>query len=124
MKKLIHAIVVGLLLGACAVTGTAFGPTPEAQIATGANATSAAAATGTALLKGGRITAAQAKSYSAILHAASDHLHAANKDLEACRAKTGSTSQTKPDPCAATVASDVGLAVSVIGDVQKALDSK
>lgn len=124
MKKMLLGAVLALALSACAITGSVFGPTPEAQIATGANSVTAATGVATALLKNNRISAAQAKGYSAILHTARDHLHAANAALVACRTKTASTSASRPDPCAPTVAADIGLAVSVVGEVQKVLSSK
>lgn len=124
MKKMIAAAVIALAISACAITGGVFGPTPEAQIATGAHAVTTATTLATALLKNNRITVAQAKGYSAILHTASDHLHAANTALLACRKSTSSTSATNPDPCAPTVAGDIGLAVSVVGEVQRTLSSR
>lgn len=124
MKKLFAVAVLVLAISACAISGGAFGPTPEAQIDTGAHSVTAAATLTATLLKNNKITVVQAKGYSNILHTAADHLHAANAALVACRKSSGSTSATKPDPCAPTVASDITLAVSVVGEVQKVLGSK
>lgn len=121
MKKLIAIAVLALAVTGCAITGAAFGPTPEAQIQTGAQAVTAATVLATTLLKNDRITVAQARGYRAILGSASGHLDQANMVLLDCRKKTGSTRETKPDPCAPTIAADIGLAVSVIGEVQRAL---
>lgn len=124
MKKLFAVVLLALSLVACATTGTLFGQTPEAQIVTGANAVTAATTLATVLLKNDKITVPQAKSYRAVLGAASGHLDAANAALVTCRKTTGSTSKMAPDPCAATVSSDIALAVAVVGDVQKTLAAK
>lgn len=124
MKMLIASLFAALTLSACAVTGTALGPTPESQIVNGANSITAAATLGTVLLRNDRITAAQAKSYRAILGTADAHLKDADKTLLACRAKTGSTAETVPDPCAAGIGADINLALSIAADVKKTLDSK
>lgn len=124
MKKLLLGAVLALSISACAITGSVFGPTPEAQIATGAHAVTAATTLATALLKNNKITVAQARGYSGLLHTAGDHLKTANGTLLACRASTKSTSATLPDPCAPTVAGDIGLAVSVVGEVQRVLAAK
>lgn len=123
MKKLLAILVLTLLAG-CAITGTVFGPTPEAQIAAGARSVTAAATLATVLLKNDRITVTQAKSYSSILHTASGHLDTANATLVTCRRATGSTAAIKPDPCGPSIAADIGLAVSVVGEVQKTLAAK
>ncbi len=114
-----------LALAGCAGNlGTVFGTSPEAQIVNGANAVTTATTLATVLLKNNKITVVQAKSYSAILHAGRDHLGDADKRLTDCRAKTASTSKTNPDPCAATVADDIALGISVVADVQKLLKAK
>jgi hypothetical protein len=123
MKELFAALAL-VALTACATTGSVFGPTPEAQIVTGANSVNAVATLGTVALKNNKITVAQAKSYSAILHTASAHLDTTNGTLVACRTKTGSTSKSSPDPCAATVADDIALALTMVADVKKILDAK
>lgn len=124
MKKLVLALVLAVGLSACALTEGMFGPTPEAQIITGVRSVTAATTLASALLKNNRITVAQAKGYSGLLHTAGDHLKTANATLEACRKSSRSTSATLPDPCAPTVASDIGLAVSVVSEVQKVLGGK
>lgn len=124
MKKILLGAVLALALSGCAITKGLFGPSPEAQIATGAHAVTAATTLATALLKNDKITVAQAKGYSGLLHTAGDHLKTANAALEGCRKATGSISTAQPDPCAPTVAGDIGLAVSVVGEVQRVLSSK
>lgn len=124
MKKMFASALLALAISACAITGGVFGPTPEAQIATGARSVTAAATLATVLLKNNRITVVQAKSYSSILHTASGHLDQANATLVTCRRATGSTSLTQPDPCAPSIAADIGLAVSVVGEVSKTLRGK
>lgn len=124
MKKLFAVAVLALVMSACAITGTVFGPTPEAQIVTGANAVTAAATVATTLLKNDRITVTQAKSYRAILGTASSHLDAAQATLLECRKATASTSVAKPDPCAPGIAADISLAISVVAEVQKTLNAK
>lgn len=123
MRKLLAAIAL-VALTACATTGSIFGPTPEAQIVTGANSVNAVATLGTVALKNNKISVAQAKSYSAILHTASNHLDTTNAALVSCRTKTGSTSKSSPDPCTATVADDIALALTMVADVKKILDAK
>lgn len=117
-------VVLAVALSACSVTGGTLGQTPESQIVNGANSVTAATTLATALLKNDRINVTQAKGYRAILGTASGHLDTANAALVACRSKTGSTAKTSPDPCAPTVADDIALALSVVGDVQKVLDAK
>ncbi len=124
MKRILAAAILALAVAGCAVTGAAFGPSPEAQIATGASAVTAAATLGTVLLKNAKITVAQAKSYRAILGSASSHLDVANAALLDCRSKTASTSRTAPDPCAPKVADDIALALSIAGDVNRTLSAK
>lgn len=121
---LVIVALLALALCGCAVTGSAFGPTPEAQIVTGANAVTAATTLAIVLLKNDKITVAQAKSYRAILGTGSGHLDVANAALVDCRKKTGSTSASSPDPCVPTVAGDIALAISVTGEVQKTLAAR
>lgn len=136
MRKVLSALFVAatlaLLAGSGCTTNPATGlPTlsigtssPEAQIKTGADAETAAATLATALLKNGKMTVSQAKSISTMLHAASTALDDANKVLLTCRASTGSTAATKPDPCSIGVAEVVALAVSSIASIQKTLSTK
>lgn len=98
--------------------------TPEAQIAAGANAETAAAGLASALLKNGKLTVSQAKSMSTMLHAASSALDDANKTLLACRASTGSTAKTSPDPCALGIVDVIKIATTTISGVQSALATK
>lgn len=124
MKKLLVGVALAFAVSACAITGSTLGSSPEGQIINGANAVTAAAGVATVLLKNNKITVVQAKSYSAILHSASGHLDTAAATLKTCRAATASMAATSPDPCAPGIAADIGLAVSVVGEVQKALKSK
>ena len=123
MKRILLVATI-FLMQACATTGTLFGPTPEAQIVNGANVIAAAATLGTVLLKNDKITVAQARSYRAILGTADSHLKDADRTLLACRAKTGSTAKSAPDPCAAGIETDIRLAVAVAGEVKAALDAR
>jgi hypothetical protein len=123
MKKLL-AVACLALVTACATSGNLFGPTPEAQIVTGANAITATVGVATVLLKNDKITVVQAKGYRAIIGAADDHLKATNARLVDCRKTTGSTSKANPDPCKATIADDIQLVLTTVGEVQKTLDTK
>lgn len=124
MRKIITAVFLAVALTACAVTGTALGPSPEAQIVNGANAVKAVTTLATDLLKRDRITVTQAKGYRSILGTASGHLDTTNATLLACRKGTGSTSATKPDPCAGSVLADIQLALSLTEEVQRTLKAK
>lgn len=124
MRKIVTALLLAVALLGCAVTGTALGPSPEAQIVNGANAVTAATTLATVLLKRDRITVTQAKGYRSILGTASNHLDTANTMLLQCRKGTQSTSAAKPDPCAPSVLSDIQLAVSIVGEVQSTLKAK
>lgn len=123
MKRII-AIAVLAFVGACAALPSALGPSPEAQIVNGANAVTAAAGVGTVLLKNGKISVDQAKSYRAILGTASDHLNVAAVQLRECRGRTRSAPSSNPDPCAPSVAGDIALAIQVVGEVHRTLTSK
>ncbi len=119
-----YMLIALLLLAGCAVTGSLLGSSPESQIVNGANSVTAAATLASTLLRNDKINVAQAKSYSGILHTVSGHLDVANGSLLKCRASTGSTSKTSPDPCAASVADDISLALSLTADIQKTLKAK
>lgn len=123
MKKL-FAVAVLAFLTACATSGGLFGPTPEAQVVTGANAITATVGVATVLLKNDKITVSQAKGYRALIGAVDDHLKATNAKLVDCRRLTGTTSKANPDPCKATVADDIALVLTTIGEVQKTLDAR
>lgn len=124
MRKIITALFLAVALSACAITGTALGPSPEAQIVNGANAVTAATTLATVLLKNDRITVSQAKGYRSILGTASGHLDATNAALVGCRRATASTSATKPDPCAGSVIADIKLAIALTEEVQRTLKAK
>lgn len=96
---------------------------PEAQIATGANANAAAISLGTAALQQRRITVAQAKAYRAIVGAAAQALDEASTVLTKCRAETGSTEKTTPDPCRASVAAMIQLALTTVANAKAAFDA-
>lgn len=97
---------------------------PEFQIKTGNNAHEVASNLGTTLLKNDRITVAQAKSFSLLLHAAAGTLDNALATLVTCRKATGSNERSAPDPCAFGVLEVVKLATDSIAGVKVALDKK
>ncbi len=113
--------VLALVVG-CA--GNLMPLTPEGKIQLGANSVAASATLGGVLLKNGKITKPQAQSYSAILHTISGHLDTSGVALFACRKSTGSTSKSVPDPCVATAADDIALALSLADDISKTLKAK
>lgn len=123
MKKYL-ALFALTFVAACATSGQLFGPTPEAQIVTGANAITATVGVATVLLKNDKITVSQAKGYRAIIGAADDHLKATHAKLVACRQATGSSSKSSPDPCRASIADDVQLVLTTISEVQRTLDAR
>lgn len=114
------ALILALLLTACSVIPLS----PEASIADGANSVTAATTGASVILKNGKITKTQAQGYSGLLHAAAGHLDDANKRLVTCRAQTGSSAKSNPDPCKPTVMDDINLGLSVVADVKKAIDAK
>lgn len=116
-------MAAGLLAG-CAAVQQAGLPSPEAQIAAGAQAATAATTTATVLLREQKITVASAKSYRSMLGAANEGLKDANVDLVACRAATGSTEKTSPDPCWPKVADVIRIALENITSVKRTLDRK
>jgi len=140
MKKLLAPLFVAALafavagFGGCSSPPTASAPgqaatvtlpqTPEAQIKAAADTHAAASTLGTVLLKNGKITVAQAKGFSALLHSSSAVLDDAGKTLFACRASTGSTDKTSPDPCAIGVADLIRLAADSIASVHSTLAAK
>jgi hypothetical protein len=124
MKRILAVIALAVGLSACAITGQVFGPSPEAQIQTGAQTLTAVTTIATALLKNDRITVEQAKNYRGILGTASTHLDAAAATLKRCRQATGSSASTRPDPCAPGIMADIGLAISIVGELRKTLDAK
>lgn len=98
--------------------------TPEAQIKFGADAGAAVTATTSALLKNDRITVAQAEGYLIMVKGARDTLGKMEATLTRCRASTGSTPQTSPDPCKPAVADLLALSLNSIASVKRALDAK
>lgn len=124
MKRILAVVVASLVLVACSTIGQFTGASLEEQIATGANTGRAATAVARVLSSNNKITLAQARSYNVMLHSANEHLNDANKVLVACRAKTGSSQASVPDPCVGSVADDIQLGVSIATDVKRVLDSK
>lgn len=118
--KLIQGLLFAALLASCSVMTTS----PEQQIRDGANTVTVTATVASTLLRVEKISKAQAASYLAVLKTAGSHLDVAFKTLSDCRAKTGSTPQSNPDPCKASLQSDINLGVSVAAEVKKALESK
>lgn len=118
--KIIAALFLAALLAACGVLPVS----PERQIRDGANTVNVTATVAGSLLQVDKITKAQAVNYRSMLDTVSRHLDTAFAVLAACRAKTGSTQATAPDPCKASVQQDIDLAVTVAAEVKKVLDAK
>lgn len=123
MKRFFATLAFALIAGCAAITQVGL-PSPEAQITAGAQAATAATTTATVLLREHKITVPQAKSYRNMLVAAGESLKDADTELVACRAKTGSTPKTSPDPCWAGIADLVRISLTNITDVKKALDAR
>lgn len=121
MKALIAGFVIAL--AGCA-TPISVGPSPEAQIKTGADTVKAVTVTANKLLANHLITVTQAKSFRNMLVASGESLHDAETDLLACRVATGSAQDTVPDPCWPKVSDVVTIALANIAGVKKALDAK
>lgn len=121
MKALIAGFVIAL--ASCATT-VSVGQSPEQQIAIGAQTVTAATVLATDRLREHAITVPQAKSYRNMLVAAGESLKDANGELLACRAATGSTAATVPDPCWPKVSDVVLLALQNINGVRSALEKK
>jgi uncharacterized lipoprotein YbaY len=124
MKRILASVALCIGLAACAAIQQVGLPSPEAQITAGAHAATTATTTATVLLREQKITVPQAKSYRNMLVAAGESLKDANTDLLACRAQTGSTAKTTPDPCWAKVSDVVRIALENITSVKRTLDSK
>jgi uncharacterized lipoprotein YbaY len=123
-KRILASIALCVGLAACAAIQQVGLPSPEAQITAGAQAATAATTTATTLLREQKITVPQAKSYRNMLAAAGESLKDANTELLACRAQTGSTAKTTPDPCWAKISEVVRIALENIGSVKKTLSTK
>lgn len=121
LKSLIFA--AALAFAGCAGT-VAVGPSPEAQIKTGAETITTATTLATVALREHRITVVQAKSYRNMLAAAGESLKDADVELLACRAATRSTAATKPDPCWPKVQDVVTIALQNITAVRNSLSTK
>lgn len=123
-KRILASIALCIGLAACAAVQQVGLPSPEAQITAGAQAATAATTTATVLLREQKITVPQAKSYRNMLAAAGESLKDANTDLVACRAQTGSTPATTPDPCWAKISDVVRIAIENVTSLKRSLDSK
>lgn len=128
--KSIAAIAVTTLAIGCAQvaqvgqTASGFLPqTPEAQIVAGAGALTAATTVAGTALRNDKITVSQAKSYRVMLGAASAALDQAHADLVKCRAATGSTPTTSPDPCRPGVVPVLQLALESIANIKRTIDA-
>ena len=137
MTKLLATCILGFVLaaatmfGGCSINPTTGQPqlsigtsSPEAQIAAGARAETAASILGATLLKNKKISVPQAKGFNTILHASHTALADMNAVLLKCRADTGSTQKTTPDPCLFSVADVIGISTEAIAGVQRALSAK
>lgn len=109
-----------ILLAGCA----AFDTSPEAQIKTGADSLKATTTLATVALRNDAITVNQAKSFRVMIGASSTTLDDANKTLLECRKKTGSTAETKPDPCRLAVQDVIKISLDNIANVKRTLDAK
>lgn len=123
MKRTLAALALAAIAGCAAITQVGL-PSPEAQIATGANTVTAATTVATVLLREHKITVPAAKSYRNMLAASGESLKDANTDLEQCRKDTGSTPATSPDPCWAKVGDVIRIALENITSVKRSLDAK
>lgn len=124
MKRFFASLFLAASLIGCAAIQQIGLPSPEAQITAGAQAATAATTTATVLLREHKISIPEAKSYRNMLVAAGESLKDADTELVACRAKTGSTPKTSPDPCWAGIADVVRISLTNITDVKKALDAR
>lgn len=96
---------------------------PEAQIVAGSNALTAAITLATVASRNDKITVTQAKTYRAVFGTASVALDDANRELVKCRTATGSTMKTSPDPCKASVAALISMALDTIASAKRNLDA-
>jgi hypothetical protein len=133
LKSLIAGFVIAL--AGCAgtpVASTATAPTaiqqaiegsPEAQIKVAGNASASSTRTLAGLLAAHKVTLAQAQTYRAVIASALDQLHAAERDLTACRAASGPATAAG-DPCRLSSGELVLLALTNITNIKTALDAK
>ncbi len=121
-----HYVLAVLLAFAAAFAGCAGGlgyTSPEAQIATGANALTGATTLATVALRNNKITVVQAKSYRVMLGAAGQALDDANTTLVKCRADTHTAPGLASDPCQPSVVGMITLALDSIANVKRTLDA-
>ncbi len=123
MKMMLKLSLAALLLSACATVTDAIAPSPESQIAAGANSLTVATTAATVALRNNKITVVQAKNFRAVLGAASTALDDANGVLVKCRTATGSTSATSPDPCKPSVVSIIQLALDSVAAAKRGIDT-
>lgn len=120
MKRYFAAALLAVTLAACGLLPIS----PEQQIRDGGNAITVSATLTSSLLRVDKINKAQAQSYVAVMKTTKEHFDVAFKTLEDCRKKTGSTEKTTPDPCKASVESDIALGVSIAGQLKVILEAK
>lgn len=120
MKRHLTTLLICFIVTGCAMLGTP----PEQQIRDGANSLTSATNLAIGLYQRDRMTAAQAKAYRGMLGTASDALDVTAADLAACRAMTGSTQTTNPDPCKQNVATDLNLVTSVLNQLEATMKAK
>jgi hypothetical protein len=111
--------LAAVLLAACAVMGS----TPEAQLIRGAETHTAATNLTISLLQRNKITVTQAGVYRGMLGTASAALDSSAAALRACRAISGPT-VAAPDPCQQNVTADVNLALAVLTEIEKTLQTQ
>lgn len=122
IRTLILALCVAVA-GCATTTQIAVGPSPEAQIKTGADTVRAGAVTATALLRAHKISVLQARGYSTMLHSASVVLNDANAELVLCRG-ANPVPAGAADPCWPKVSDIVSTALENIGVVMRAINAK
>lgn len=125
LKTMSAAVASVLLLcaAACPQLESGLPQSPEAQIKAGADSLTVATTVTTTALRNDKITVLQAKNARAALGAASTALDDANGALVKCRAATGSSPSTSPDPCKASVVSIIQIALDSIASVKRNVDA-
>ena len=114
------ALFLLYFVAACALMGT----TPESQLQNGARTFTSGVNLLSSSFERGKITKEQAQNYRAMLSSTNATLDTSLKALKECRAKTGSTQKTSPDPCAQTVAADVNLSLGILTQIESTLKEK
>ena len=122
LKLFFASLLSILLLAGCATMGGSTA-TPEAQIKAGADSVTAATTLATVALRNDKISVAQAKDFSTVMHTASAALGKADVALVKCRADTRSTAATVPDPCQASTIAIIQAALDAVASVKAKLDA-